>query len=178
MLQLLIESKCIVSSWAVFIICLPPPLCARLCYLWLIYATLNLALIVNVQGETGEVWSSLCLRAVSQDLARLNPTVGLEQAPFPRQLFTSLTSWRSPPFACPTSIRDLERTYSAALTTGVIPEGFMERQGAAVWGRCWQETLGATTVQHPSLLANMETTWPGFVTIKPGLGLESQQEMQ
>lgn len=49
--KLLIEKKSIVSSWVVYIISLLYPPCATLCYLWLIYATLNLALIVNVRGE-------------------------------------------------------------------------------------------------------------------------------
>lgn len=48
---LLIEKKCMVSSGAVYITSPLRPLCASSCYLWLIYATLHLALIVNVRGE-------------------------------------------------------------------------------------------------------------------------------
>lgn len=162
----------------VYIISLVHPLCASLCYLWLIYATLNLALIVNVQGEM-RVLSLLCLCLCCTWSRRIRlfwiSAVVLKWASLSsdENLFIAVTAVP----ICLFSLWVESDTRSSVFTPRVKLKYFTDRHwwlpSAIVVDRSCFEQF---SFKHSSLLANTVNTCGGFVIIKPGLGLDLEKD--
>lgn len=159
----------------VYIISLLHPLCASLCYLWLIYATLNLALIVNVRGEM-RVLSLLCL-CLSRTQSRRIRWFWIFNCG--SQMSMSLIGWK-PLYRCDSffhlpilllnTIGDKEFSVYTESKTSIFYKKDVKRcpPFAIVVACCFEQF----SFKHPSLLANIVNTCGGFVIIKPGLGLD------
>lgn len=161
----------------VYIISFLHPLCASLCYLWLIYATLNLALIVNVRGEMRGL-SLLCLCLSRTWSRRIRwfwiSTAVLKWASLSsdENLFIIVTVFP----ICLFSLWVESETRILVFTPRVKHKIFYRKaEMCPLCHYCWQQLLWAVFLSIPYYW-HLVNKCGGFVVIKPGLGLDLEKD--